>query len=107
MKKYDKLVRDRIPEIIEATGQRCTIDVLHGPAYLQALLSKLIEEAQEAAAASRQERAAELADVLEVVEAIMRAEDLDPVDVRQLQAEKREQRGGFQKGLWLKEVLGD
>lgn len=45
--KYEKLVPDRIPEIIEASGQTCTTRILRDDEYLQALLTQLVEEAQE------------------------------------------------------------
>ena len=45
---YNKLVRDRIPEIIGSRGDHAVIRVLDEAAYRDALLAKLVEEAQEA-----------------------------------------------------------
>lgn len=47
MPRYDKLVRDRIPEIIAADGPTCDVEVFDVDAYLCALLDKLVEEAAE------------------------------------------------------------
>ncbi|ASN81370.1 nucleoside triphosphate pyrophosphohydrolase [Deinococcus ficus] len=104
MVQYNKLVRDRIPEIIERSGQSCTTEVLDADAYLQALLEKLGEEAAEVQAASPEERASELADVLEVLDAIMQATGLSEETVRGVQQEKRATRGGFQQRLFLRDV---
>ena len=45
--QYHKLVRDRIPEIIEADGKTCTWETLSEEAYLQLLDKKLNEELAE------------------------------------------------------------
>ena len=50
-KEYDKLVRDRIPEIIRQDGRQCGVEVMPEDEYVQALKDKLVEEAKEAAAA--------------------------------------------------------
>lgn len=55
MIEFHKLVRDRIPEIITADGQRPVVTVLTPPERRPALLAKLAEEAAEAAAASQQD----------------------------------------------------
>ena len=44
VKIYNKLVRDRIPEIIEADGRMCTTEILLDDRYLQMLDAKLNEE---------------------------------------------------------------
>lgn len=67
---YNKLVRDRIPEIIQSQGHRAVTHVLDDDSYHAALLAKLVEEAQEARDASAQELPAELADVLQVLQAL-------------------------------------
>jgi predicted house-cleaning noncanonical NTP pyrophosphatase (MazG superfamily) len=65
-KTYNKLVRDRIPEIIQAAGQEYATEVMSLEEYQQALREKLIEEAQEAADAS--DLISELADLYEVMD---------------------------------------
>lgn len=89
VKTYNKLVRDRIPEMIEADGKTCEVEVLSDAAFLKALLDKLVEEAQEARDASPSERMTELADVFEVMDAVMRAEGVSEFDVRVVQRQRR------------------
>jgi predicted house-cleaning noncanonical NTP pyrophosphatase (MazG superfamily) len=104
MKTYDKLVRDRIPEIIEASGKSSEVEVMEGEAFLRALLDKLVEEAQEARDAAPQERAVELADLLEVIDAVLRTEGLSETQVRAAQRTRRQERGGFERRLRLLSV---
>jgi predicted house-cleaning noncanonical NTP pyrophosphatase (MazG superfamily) len=68
---YNKLIRDRIPEIIEADGRRAVTRVLRDEDYRAALLAKLVEEAREAENAPDGELAGELADVWEVFQALL------------------------------------
>ena len=70
---YRKLVRDRIPEIIQSEGRRPVTRVLDEASYRQALLAKLVEEAQEASQATGADLPGELADVLEVLRALTAA----------------------------------
>jgi len=103
MKVYNKLVRDRIPEIIEADGKTPKVRVLDGSEYKTALLEKLVEEAREALAASGdpKELAREIGDVLEVVDAMIEAFGLDRTRVEELRRGRKESRGGFEKRLFL------
>lgn len=100
---YEKLIRDRIPELMDADGVRYEVDVLDDHAFRAALLAKLEEEATEARAAEgRTERVKELADVLEVFEALLASEGIEWDDVRAVQRSRRETRGGFERRLWLR-----
>ena len=72
-KEYDKLVRDRIPEIIRQDGRQCGVEVMPEDEYVQALKDKLVEESQEAAVAGPDDLVKELADLYEVVDALMAA----------------------------------
>ena len=47
VKTYHKLVRDRIPEIIEADGKTCVCETLSDEAYIRLLDQKLNEELAE------------------------------------------------------------
>lgn len=98
---YNRLVRDRIPEIIEADGYRPVTTVLDDHGYRAALLAKLVEEAQEAAEASADALAGELADVLEVLESLAPAIGTTWRQILALAAAKREHRGGFTRRLFL------
>ena len=97
MKKtvYRKLVRDRIPEIIEQSGKTCVCSVLSDEDYLNMLDEKLNEELAEYQESKSME---ELADLLEVVRAVALARGSSPGEV---EAEKR---GGFERKILLEEV---
>lgn len=99
MKIYDKLVRDRIPEIIEGRGGKASFrPCADDEEYLARLVAKLREEVDEF---DRDRNAEELADVLEVVKALCLKLGLDPADVEALRAKKAAERGAFEKRLIL------
>lgn len=101
-KQYNKLVRDRIPEIIEKSSGQYETAILTEIDYRKALLAKLVEEAQEVSQASPEELPVELADLYEVVDSILLANNIDPDTVRTIQTERRINRGGFTKHILLK-----
>ena len=98
---YNKLVRDRIPEIIRESGRNCEIEIMDDAEYRQALLAKIVEEAQEAAQSSSDRLATELADLYEIIEAVEAAFDLNSETIMAIKAERRANRGGFQKKIRL------
>ena len=100
-KTYNKLVRDRIPEIIASDGKTCTVEVLSYSRCLQMLDAKLTEELEEYQESKSLE---ELADLLEVLRAVVRARGWTWAELEQARREKATQRGGFEKKLLLKEV---
>lgn len=100
-KKYYKLVRDKIPQIIEATGKACRTEVLSERQYIAMLDEKLDEELQEYQESKALE---ELADLIEVIAAVAQARDCSWDQLMQIRDEKRQQRGGFEKKLMLLEV---
>ena len=102
IKKYSKLVRDRIPEIIEDAGNTCVTEVLSDEDYLKMLDAKLEEELAEYHADQNIE---ELADLMEVIRACAVARGYTPEQLEQVRAEKAAQRGGFEKKILLKEVV--
>ncbi len=101
MTPYDKLVRDRIPELISAEGRRPIVEVLAPAERVPALIIKLAEETAELAGANATDVPEELADVLEVVRALAREAGLSLDDVVALADRKRRVRGGFDQGLFL------
>ncbi|MDT3416774.1 MULTISPECIES: nucleoside triphosphate pyrophosphohydrolase [Brevibacillus] len=102
---YNKLIRDRIPEIIAATGKRYTTSVLSDEEYLVKLREKCQEELDEYnSAKSDRESLEELADVLEVVYALARVHGASPRDLEEIRRSKAEKRGGFEQKLFLHEV---
>ena len=98
-KKYDKLIRDRIPEIIESKGKSCVVEIASEEEYVQRLVEKLQEEVQEFIENPCLE---ELADIQEVVHSLEHATSWGSLILAQL--DKRCDRGGFKKRLILKEV---
>jgi predicted house-cleaning noncanonical NTP pyrophosphatase (MazG superfamily) len=97
-----KLVRDKIPEIIEASGRIARVQQLGGKAFERALHDKLAEEAAELCdAKTAGEVLEEAADVLEVVRAIASGHGHDLSEVIRAADAKRAARGGFDSRLWL------
>jgi predicted house-cleaning noncanonical NTP pyrophosphatase (MazG superfamily) len=99
-----KLVRDRVPEIIQSEGRRPVTRVLDEAAYRQALLAKLIEEAQEAGHAADDDLPGELADVLEVLRALTVTAGMSWPRLLALAEDKRSRRGGFGRRIFLESV---
>lgn len=101
MRRYDKLVRDNIPAIIEAQGGFAHTEILRGDDLIAALERKLLEETQEYLADGSAE---ELADVLEVAYALAERKGIGRDDLETLRQRKRERNGGFDKGIYLVSV---
>lgn len=101
IKTYHKLVRDKIPAIIEASGKRCITQVLSDEEYLHMIDAKLDEELAEYHADPNIE---ELADLMEVIHAATLARGYSIEQLEQVRAEKAAERGGFEKKILLKEV---
>ncbi len=97
MTTYNKLVRDKIPEILEAKGVLYEKRIASPEEYKAELVKKLIEECKEF---EEQTSIEELADVLEVVEALKTLPEYAPVE--KVRLEKREERGGFDEKIILK-----
>jgi predicted house-cleaning noncanonical NTP pyrophosphatase (MazG superfamily) len=98
---YNKLIRDRIPEIIRAAGKQCETDMMTDEEYIQALRSKLVEEAQEVEQAAPNDLLTELADLQEVIAALMAVYGISPEQVSTVQCSRRVERGGFEQRLKL------
>lgn len=98
---YNKLIRGRIPEIIQATGKQYETVVLAEEEYIQALRLKLVEEAQEAQQAPSADLITELSDLQEVMAALMAVYGITPEQVDAVQTARREERGGFEQRLKL------
>ena len=98
---YDKLVRDRIPEIIREAGKIPVTDLLPEKEVLPALGRKLQEEVQEYLESLNTE---EMADILEVLHGIAFHRGIPWESVESERIQKRNQRGGFEEGIRLLEV---
>lgn len=103
IKTYHKLVRDRIPEIIEADGKTCVCETLSDEGYIYLLDQKLNEELSEYQESKSLE---ELADLLEVIQAVVKAHGWTLEELERVRADKAARRGGFEKKILLKEVQG-
>lgn len=100
--KYNKLVRDRIPEIIKASGKQCICSTLSDEEYIAKLDEKLNEELAEYQESKSME---ELADLLEVIRAVAAARGSSIEEVEAIRQDKAEKRGGFEKRILLTEVV--
>jgi len=100
--KYDKLIRDKIPEIIEAKGSKAITDVLDDANYEKYLDAKLGEELKEYLEDGSVE---ELADMVEVVYALLDYKGISIEEFEKVRILKVEERGAFKKRLLLKEVI--
>lgn len=99
--KYDKLVRDKIPEIIKNAGKEPVTDCIEKEQMGSALDRKLQEETREYLESHSIE---EMADVLEVLHGIAHHMGIAWDEVEAVRAEKKRKRGGFEKGIRLLEV---
>lgn len=99
---YNKLVRDKIVRNINSKdGKSAKYRVLDDNEYLLELNKKVLEEANEFIEENSIE---ELADVMEVIESIMRVKNISWDEVRKVQEDKRNKRGGFQDKIYLESV---
>ena len=107
-KRYGKLVRDNIPEIIRANGELPNTRVMEADEYRRELLYKLIEEAEELRQEGHEPVDAdfikELADVHEVLDALIAEFDISRDELVRVQEERREKRGGFGERIFLESV---
>jgi predicted house-cleaning noncanonical NTP pyrophosphatase (MazG superfamily) len=100
MRKYNKLVRDKIPQIIKSKGGKFKLHIAQDLEYWQMLKKKLMEEFKEF---SKHESEEEYADILEVVEAIGKYKKFNFKEVQRIKIEKFKKRGGFKKRIILEE----
>ena len=100
--EYDKLVRDKIPSLIEGRGEHVSTIKLEGQALVTALLEKLVEEAFEAKdSRDIEELVGEIADIEEVIWALGKALEVSQDEIRLAQEQKQQKRGGFDSGTML------
>ena len=99
---YNKLVRDKIPEIIEADGKTCETEILSDAEYIEMIDAKLDEELTEY---HKDQNLEELADLLEVIHAAAIARGYSVKELEELRTKKAEKRGGFKDRIFLKRVI--
>lgn len=99
--KYNKLVRDKIPEIIRANGQTPITHIASKLEYKEKLLEKLQEEVDEFL---KDQQIDELADILEVIDGICELENINPKQLQKIKQQKAKNRGGFKKRIILEGI---
>lgn len=99
---FNKLVRDRIPEIIRSQGDVPKTEILNNNNYFAALNQKLEEEVAEYL---EDYSVDELADIVEVIFAIVKFKGLDVNEFEALRLKKHKERGGFDSRISLLEVI--
>ena len=99
---YNKLVRDKIPEIIESAGKTCKTELLSDEEYIKMIDAKLDEELAEY---HKDQNIEELADLMEVIYAAALARGYSLEDLEMVREKKIQERGGFEKRILLREVV--
>jgi predicted house-cleaning noncanonical NTP pyrophosphatase (MazG superfamily) len=99
--KYNKLIRDKIPEIIRKKGKEPIIHIANKKEYWQYLKQKLKEEVDEFLKRGDKE---ELADILEMIYAICDFKKIDKKELEKLRRKKAEKRGKFKKRIILEKI---
>ncbi len=105
MQTYNKLVRDKIPEIIKGNGEMPITRVLDDDEYKAELEKKLNEEYLEVIKAKGKDRIEELADMLEVIKALAKLENATLDDVITVANNKAAKRGAFNDKIFLEKVI--
>lgn len=101
VKVFNKLVRDKIPEVIANTSKGCAVDLVYGEERYKLLENKLKEEVEEFLQDKNLE---ELADIMEVVFGLAESLGYSEEELMKKRDEKREERGGFKEGVVLLKV---
>lgn len=96
--EFGKIVRDRIPEIIEQNGSRAVTRIPEKEEIIEGLEVKLTEELTEYLEDHSLE---EMADLLEVMHGILHHRGVSWEVLERIRLEKKEKRGGFEQGIWL------
>ena len=102
MKVYNKLVRDKIPEIILKDNELPTTRVLNDEEYIKELNRKLQEEVNEYL---EEENIEEMVDILEVIRAILEHKGVTYDEIEEKRIKKSKKRGGFKEKIFLEKVL--
>ena len=103
-KIYNKLVRDKIPNIIQKSGNKCVIATLSDEEYAKMLDKKLCEEVEEY---QQDKTIEELADILEVVYAIAKNKGVSACELENVRLKKLSERGGFDDKTLLQAVISE
>ncbi|OGD56993.1 hypothetical protein A2V71_02600 [Candidatus Berkelbacteria bacterium RBG_13_40_8] len=101
-KNYNKLIRDRIPEIIINAGEEPEIKKLSQKEFKIELKKKVLEEARELLRAeSKEEIENEIVDIRELLDWLIKEFKISPYSIRNKKLKKNKERGSFTKKLFL------
>ncbi|MDD4565191.1 MAG: nucleoside triphosphate pyrophosphohydrolase [Eubacteriales bacterium] len=103
-RSYNKLVRDKIPQLIEESGRSYNSRILNEQEYFDALIDKVIEEIEEYRISSLEE---EIADVYEALDCLIQLKEYEPMHLDYLQLIRKEARGSFKEKVLLIDVEDD
>ena len=107
-KEYNKLVRDKMPDIIKDKGSNPVIRVLDTKRYKKELEKKLLEGCKKVSRTKRSDtRLDVLADMLEVINSLASLENKTLKDIERVADLKRQYQGGFQGKIYLEKVIDD
>ncbi len=98
MTHYNKLIRDKIPDLIKSKGETCKTRIATDEEYWDKLKEKLVEEVNELIKDNNIE---ELADVLEVIDSIKKYKDWHDARIEKIRLEKKINKGGFDDRIIL------
>jgi predicted house-cleaning noncanonical NTP pyrophosphatase (MazG superfamily) len=98
---YNKLVRDKIPDIIKSKGSSPKTHIASDEEYGKKLKEKLQEEVNEFIESDDSE---ELADILEVIDAIIKNKEFDKDKIERIKNKKNIERGSFSKKIILENI---
>jgi predicted house-cleaning noncanonical NTP pyrophosphatase (MazG superfamily) len=99
--EYNKLIRDKLPEIIKSFNRKPLTHVAEDTEYAEKLKAKLLEEVNEFLETDKEK---ELADILEVIHAICDSKKITIEDIEKIRKERAEKRGAFKQKLILEKV---
>jgi predicted house-cleaning noncanonical NTP pyrophosphatase (MazG superfamily) len=101
MKEYNKLVRDKIPEIIKNDNCNPITKILDDETYKKELDKKLLEEVNEYL---KDDNSEEIADVLEIIYSILDYKKISKEEIENIRIAKKQKRGGFDEKIFLERV---
>ncbi|PFD40646.1 nucleoside triphosphate pyrophosphohydrolase [Bacillus cereus] len=106
MPTYNKLIRNKIPQIIKSNGKTPTTRILPEDEYIEELCKKTQEELTEyIKAKTKPDKLEELSDLLELINALAEHEGATLEEINNIRKKKAEERGGFSNRVFLIEVI--
>ena len=102
-KVFNKLVRDKIPALLDENGGETETKILNDKEYIKCLYEKLKEECTEVTeATSKEDLTEELADLYEVILSLIKVQNITTQDIENIRIQKKKKRGGFDSKIFLK-----